>query len=141
MPHQRWVPLLALAVAAPLVSGGCSAEPAVASPAALGFERGLQERFGRWTRVHEPSPTRLVVVLQRALPRHTAPEGLSVIARMIARAAYHDGIAAAGDTVAVEFHRTRRLGPFDFGASVVRFTFTAPPAEVAPPRRDRPPAA
>ncbi len=96
---------------------------------ALAYQNKLQ-RSDRYARAERPEPGRLVVTLHDNARSALDRKSLAPMARRIAERAYDEGDARSADTLIVEFHRGRQLGPLTLGATVTRFTYFGPPAAV-----------
>ncbi|MCA1645114.1 MAG: hypothetical protein LC797_06475 [Chloroflexi bacterium] len=104
-----------------LACGGGAADPSTRS-----YQAKLQT-IDRFARAERPEAGRLVVTLHDNGRASFDRATVAPMARRIAERAYADGDARSGDTLIVEYHRGRQLGPLTFGAAVRRFTFFGPP--------------
>lgn len=108
------------------VAAACAGRGPADDAATRALEGRLQTEVDRWARVRQPSRSAVVIYLTDR-GRGTTPAALDPIGRRVGRLAYESGVVLPGDTVTVEIHRVRRLGPFELGQSSTRFTYTGPP--------------
>jgi hypothetical protein len=121
--RRRAILLLALAAA----SVACATDSPPATPRERALEQRLQDGVDRFARVARRSPAALVVTLQESQRVETPRGTLDGLARQIGREAFSSAAARDGDTVIVEFHRARRIGPLALPGRVTRFTFARSP--------------
>lgn len=118
------VPVRLIALCALLLVAGCGGTAADSNT--MAFQLQLQQ-VDRYARAERPEPRRLVVTMQDYARVPSSRATIDPMARRIAERAFAGGFAQTGDTLIVEYHRGRRLGPFAFGAAVTRFTYFGPP--------------